>query len=190
MNNTKISTPKGEKYFWFSTWFVATVVTLSIVVYFVFFEYARYYMKALNCETLSTESFNESLSKAMLEPTYVPTNNKPTSQVHFTLDLGLSADGDTFVRIRSDAANKLIYRGPYTSAFTVQAGDDLLGANYGNGADNFSIYIHQKNTRKVCGGVMESIRPWQANKTVHIKLLPFRELNEIGLPETFKVSVE
>lgn len=147
-------------------------------------------MKALNCKTLSAIEFDESLSKAMLEPLYTPTPQRPAATVRFKLDLGLSEGDDTFVRIRSDALDKRVYRGPYQKEFTILAGEELLSANNGSGGDNFSIGIFQKSTRKICSGVIESIRPWQANKTVHIKLLPFRELNEIGEPESFKVYVD
>lgn len=147
-------------------------------------------MQALNCKTLSTVEFDESLSKAMSEPLYTPAPGKPVSKVHFKLDLGLSEGDDTFVRIRSGAVNKRVYRGSYQREFTILVGEELLGANYGDGGDDLSIGILQRSTRKVCSGVIESIRPWQANKTVHIKLLPFRELNELGLPETFEVHVD
>lgn len=188
-----ISTPsvKGKKYLRHAAWFLAITASLVAIVYFGFFEYARYSMRALNCKTLSAVDFDMSLSKAMSEPLYSPEPGKPVSPVHFKLDFGLAAGEDTIVRVGSDAAGyKLVYRGSYKKELTILAGEELLGANNGSGGDNFSISIIQRSTRKMCGGVIESIQPWQANKTVHIKLLPFRELNAIGLPVTFKVRVD
>lgn len=147
-------------------------------------------MQALNRETLSIAELDEYISETLSESVYAPMPSKPFSPVHFKLNFGAMASEDTLVNIYSHAVDKRIYRGPYQKEFTILAGEELLGANYGDGGDNFTVNIIQKSTRKVGTGVIESIQPWQANKTVHITLLPFRELNAIGLPVTFKVDVE
>jgi len=193
MSNMNTPSSKGRKYLRFSAWFVAILASLLAIAYFGINEYARYSMQALNRETLSAPEFDKYLSEALSAPSYTPEKGESTAPVHFNLDLGigLSPGDDTLVFIDSSATGfKLVYGGPYQKNFTIQAGGQLLGANYGDGGDNFTISIVQKSARKIGAGVIESIRPWQANKTVHIKLLPFRELNEIGLPETFEVHVD
>lgn len=149
-------------------------------------------MQALNQRNYSSLEFDGYMEKILLKPGYVPKSGGEISPVHFQVDLGvLVPEGEaTVVLIASDAVgSELIYRGPYQRDFTIQADARLLGANGGNGADNFTVTIIQKENKKTGTGVIESIRPWQANKTVRIQLLPFREVNKLGLPETFKVEV-
>lgn len=191
MNAANTSPSKGKKYLRYAAWSVAIAASLVTVAYVGINEYARYSMQALNCETLSSVEFDKSLSTAMSEPVYTPAPGKPVFPVHFKLDLGLSEGDDVLVRIGSAAAgSKLVYLGPYRKSFTILAGEELLNANHGDGGDYFPISIYQKSSRKIGSGGIESFRPWQANKTVHIKLLPFRELNKIGEPESFEVHVD
>lgn len=184
---------KSKKYRRVAAWILAVVASLTVIAYFGVNEYSRYYMQALNRKTLSSVEFDKYLSEALSAPAYVPEKNESTSPVHFDLNLGMGlppGDG-TLVFIDSSAIGfKLIYGGPYQKNFTIQAGKKLLGANYGDGGDNFTISIVHKSTRQIGTGVIESIRPWQADKTVHIQLLPFRETNAIGEPESFKVRID
>lgn len=185
--------PKGNRYLRFAAWFLVITAFISAISYIGFNEFARYKMQALNQKIRSSVEFDEYMGKILAKPIYTPESGSKTSPVHFQLDFGagLSEDNNSLVLISSDAAGyEFIYRGPYQKKFTIQADEKLLSSNYGNGADNFTITIIQKNNRTTGTGVIESIRPWQANKTVHIQLLPFRELNKLGLPETFKVEID
>ena len=144
-------------------------------------------MRALNCEQLSPEVFDKNIAELLSEPIYAPSKNEPTAPVTFRFNLPAALLSDTIFIIESNKADCIIYRDTYQDKFTIQADKNLLNDG---GGDSFQFSLWNKKTYEVCSAGHESEPFWQANKTVHVEFLPFRELNEIGLPVVWKVRIE
>jgi hypothetical protein len=154
-------------------------------------------MKALNCEKLTHEEFNKLLTESISRPIYTVNPNESISPVAFHFNFSAAWLNDAIFIIDSDKAGGYVYRGPYQDKIVIQAGEYLLSNKGRNdtsyllsGGDTLSFIFLNKKTNETCAGVHESEPFWQANKNVYIDLLPFRELNKIGLPVSFKVRIE
>lgn len=152
-----------------------------------------------NCEKLSPQEFDKNLAERLSEPVYAASKNEPTSPVtfHFNFGFGAAQLNNAIFIIDSDKVGGLVYRGSYLNNIVIQAGEYLLSDKGRNdtgyllkGGDTLSFLFLNKETHEICGFSHESEPFWQANKNVFIDLLPFRELNEIGLPVSFKVRIE
>lgn len=187
MSDQLASKTRFTKYASYAVWFGLFLVVASFATYFVYREYSRYNMKALNCEKVSTEEFESLLSGASQEPMYTANPNKPTSPVTFHFNFPYADLSDAIFVVHSYKAHGDIYRAQYKYEFVVQAGKDLFSHG---GGDTFEFSLFNKKTHEVCVGVHESEPFWQANKKVYFDLLPERELNELELPVSFKVRIE
>ena len=144
-------------------------------------------MRAMNCEKLSPKEFSEFLAELLAEPMYAANPNQPSASVTFKFNLEPALLSNTILIIESSKAGRYVYRDQYQDVIVIQAGQDLLR---GRGGDSLEFRLLNKKTHEACTGWHESEPFWQANKTVYMDLLPFRELNEIGLPVMFKVRIE
>jgi hypothetical protein len=163
------------------------LITLLSIAYLGFKKYSRSEMKAMNCRKLLPEEYSKRLGVMLANPVYKYKSDAPHFPVTFKFNLSPDAMKDSILIIRSSKVFAHVYQGPYSQEIVIQAGADLLRDG---GGDNLEIRIFNNQTKTSCTSVHESEPFWQANKKVTMEFLDERELNELGLPVTFKVRIE
>jgi hypothetical protein len=161
------------------------LIALLSIAYLGFKKYSRSEMKAMNCRKLLPEEYSKRLGVMLATPIYK--SDTPHFPVTFKFNLSPDSMKDSILIIRSSKVFADVYKGPYSQELVIQAGADLLRDG---GGDNLQIRIFNNQTKTSCTSVHESEPFWQANKKVTMEFLDERELNELGLPVTFKVRIE
>jgi hypothetical protein len=166
---------------------VFSLILLICTAYFGFKKHSHAGMKAMNCKKLLPEEYTKRLSARLAMPIYKPKSDAPHFPVTFKFNLSPDAMKDSILIIKSSKVSADVYQGPYSQELVIKVGDDLLRDG---GGDNLQIRIFNNQTKTSCTSVHESEPFWQANKKVIMEFLDERELNELGLPVTFKVRIE
>ena len=194
MNGLPTAKTRPARYLRYTAWLVLFLSVVLLATYVGFNEYSRYTMRAMNCEKLSPKEFDKLLAEKLAEPMYAANPNEPSAPVTFKFNLEPALLSDTILIIESNNVERYVYRDQYQDEIVIQAGQDLLQGgpellDGRRGYDSFTFVVLNKKMREIC--VDEHGAPfWQANKKVYIDFLPFRELDKIGLPVTFKVRIE
>ncbi len=172
----------------YAAWFISASFLVFSIVYFIFSEFSRHSMRAMNCEKYSPGEFDLMTTEILSKPVYLPPHKNSTSPITFQFNLTPFIFEDTILILESSKADSIIYRGPYQDKITIQAGNELLNEK---GYDNFTFSVFKKKSHQICRDVYEAGQFWQTKKIVHIDLLPFREINpRTNLPVSFKLWTE
>lgn len=144
-------------------------------------------MSAMNCEIYTQDKFDEILKIQASEPlAKAPGDNDRRRTTTFVLKgFGLSINpDDVILSIQSGHASGVIYAGPFKESLQISTFEETYSLD--RGWDSFDIMFANKRMRQICSA-SHSAEFWQADKSVVIEMLKFRELDKNGYPVAFKV---
>lgn len=158
-------------------------------IYLVLLERERYAMNALNCKKLTPQEFAEATTPNPQRLYVLP--NDVTSTVTFHFDVPSASAEHSILVISSRKTKRDVYHGRFVTKLVLTVGADLTNSKRAKRGsyDDLSLRFYDLKTNVACGAGHEADF-WQPNKNVFIALLPYRELDEIGLPVAFKVRIE
>jgi hypothetical protein len=168
-------------------WLAFLCATL-FVGYFGYKKYTQHTMNAMRCEKRTADEFEKSLARQFSTRFYAPKPGEKSAPVTLNFNFSPAQLKDAVLVIFSNRSSSIVYRDVYKGPFVIQAGEDL---QRDGGFDDLEIFVFNKATLETCAAAHESAPVWQANRTIHFKLLPAREIDKSsGRPVSFEIRAE
>lgn len=135
-------------------------------------------MNGFTCNTLAPHVFSEEVARIENQVLYKPASENKKFEAKFRFSLPASGN-QSVLSIESARLNEqLVYRGPVTQEFSLDASMDLLEEG---GIDNFSFTIYDPDDASFCTQTQDAAQAyWTDRGIVRIEFLDAPELD----PET------